>query len=71
MHQVFLGTGKVLSKVLISLAKGNLFQRAERLLSLKKIPFDIQHRTRSLHEIKFWKAFDFKLFFSRGFTYIF
>ena len=63
MHQVFLGTGKVLSKVLISLAKGNLFQRAERLLSLIKIPFDIQHRTRSLHENKVWKAFDFKLFF--------
>ena len=25
--------------------------------------FDIQHRTKSLSDIKFWKVFDFKLFF--------
>ena len=63
MHQVFLGTGKVLSKLLVSVAKGNLYQLAETNIKSVKIPFDFQHRTRSLNEIHFWKAFDFKLFF--------
>ena len=63
MHQVFLETGKVLSKLLVSVAKGNLYQLAEINIKSVKIPFDFQHRTRSLNEIHFWKAFDFKLFF--------
>ena len=64
MHQIFLGTGKTLSKLLISLAKGPLMQKAETLMSRVKVPFDIQHRTKSLSDVQFWKAFNFKLFFS-------
>ena len=63
MHQVFLGTGKILSKLITSLAKGSLFQTAEKFLRLVKIPFDIKHRIKSLSEMSFWKAYDFKLFF--------
>ena len=63
MHQIFLGTSKVLSKLMISLAKGPIMQRVETLLSREKVPFEIQHRTKSLSDLQFWKAFDFKLFF--------
>ena len=62
MHQVFLGTGKVLTKVLVSLAKSKL-KEANNLMMQVKVPFDILHRIKSLDEIKFWKAFDLKLFF--------
>ena len=63
MHQVFLGTGKTLSKLIVSLAKGQILQKAEAYMSLVKVLFDIQHRIKLLADIKFWKAFDFKLFF--------
>ena len=62
MHQVFLGTGKVLTKVLVSLAKSKL-KEANNLMMQVKVPFDILHRIMSLDEIKFWKGFDLKLFF--------
>ena len=32
-------------------------------MTFVKVPFDIQHRTKSLSDIKSWKAFGFKLFF--------
>ena len=63
MHQIFLGTGKVLSKLIVSLAKGSVFEAAEKQLKLVKIPFDIKHRVKSISEINYWKAYDFKLFF--------
>ena len=63
MHQIFLGTGKVLTKLMVSLNKGVMLRDAEKLLKSVKIPFDIQHRLNSLSDIKFWKAFDFKIFF--------
>ena len=63
MHQVCLGTAKVLSKFLISLAKGGTLKGLENLVSNCKIPFDILHRTKKLKDLTFWKAFDFKLFF--------
>ena len=63
MHQIFLGTGKVLSKLIVSLAKGSVFEAAEKVLKLVKIPFDIKHRVKSISEINYWKAYDFKLFF--------
>ena len=67
MHQIFLGTGKLLSKLIASLAKGSLFQTAEKLLRLVKVLFDIKHRMKSLSEMSFWKAYDFKLpFFHIG-----
>ena len=63
MHQVFLGTGKVLSKFLISLAKGNSLTELQKRVLSCMVPFDIQHRTRKITDINYWKAFDFKLFF--------
>ena len=63
MHQVCLGTAKILSKFLISLAKGGTLKELENLVSNCKIPFDILHRTKNLKDLTFWKAFDFKLFF--------
>ena len=61
MHQIFLGTGKVLSKLIVSLAKGSVFEAAEKLLKLVIIPFDMKHRVKSFSEIIYWKAYDFKL----------
>ena len=63
MHQVCLGTAKILSKFLISLAKGGTLKELENLVSNCKNPFDILHRTKKLKDLTFWKAFDFKLFF--------
>ena len=53
MHQVFL----------VSLATNQILKKAETYMTFVKVPFDIQHRTKLLSDIKFWKAFDFKLFF--------
>ena len=63
MHQVFLGTGKTLSKLIVSLATNQILKKAETYMTFVKVPFDIQYRTKSLSDIKFWKVFDFKLFF--------
>ena len=63
MHQVFIGTGKVLTKLMVSLTKGVMLKDAENFLKTVNIPFDIQHKLKSLSDIKFWKAFDFKVFF--------
>ena len=63
MHQICLGTANVLSKFLISLAKGGTLKEQENLVSNCKIPFDILIRTKKLKDLTFWKAFDFKLFF--------
>ena len=61
MHQVCLGI--VLSKFLISLAKGGTLIELENLASNCKIPFDTLHRSKMLKDLTFWKALDFKLFF--------
>ena len=63
MHQVFLGTGKVLSKMIISLVKGKLTTLLQGKISNCRVPFDFLHRPKKLSEVKFWKAHDFKLFF--------
>ena len=57
-----MGTGKALSKLIVSLSK-NRAKYANDLMAMVRAPFDIQHRTKSLSDINFWKAFDFKLFF--------
>ena len=53
---------QVLRKVLVSLAKSKL-KEANNLMMQVKLLFNILHRIKSLDEIKFWKAFDLKLFF--------
>ena len=63
MHQVFLGTGKVLTKMIDSVIKKeelNLFR-----LKLKNcsVPLDFQHRPKNIEDMHHWKAADFKLFF--------
>ena len=63
MHQVFLGTGKVLSKFLISLAKNNSLTELQKRVLSCMVPFDIQYRARKIIDISYWKALDFKLFF--------
>ena len=63
MHQIFIGTGKVLSKSLNSLVKGRARIIIEHKTTKCKVPFDVLHRPISLEEIQRWKAFDFKLFF--------
>ena len=63
MHQVFLGTGKVLTKMMISLLKGETLMAAENLIKRLKVPFDVKHKPKALSELNFWQAFDFKLFF--------
>ena len=63
MHQVFLGTAKVLSKFMISLVFKAKFSLMQHRMSTCKVPFNILHRPKKLDDIKFWKAADFKLFF--------
>ena len=63
MHQIFLGTGKTLSKLIVSLVKGRWVEKAANFLTKINVPFDMQHRTKSLSDIQFWKAFDYKMFF--------
>ena len=63
MHQIFLGTGKVLTKMMISLLKGETMMAAENLIKNLKVPFDVKHKPKASSELSFWKAFDFKLFF--------
>ena len=63
MHQVFLGTVKILTKMIISVLKKievNTFK-----LKLKKysFPLDFQHRSKNIDDLNHWKAADFKLFF--------
>ena len=55
MHQVFLGTGKVLSKMLISLVKGKFTTLLQEKFQILGYP-----------NVKFRKAHDFKLFFHTG-----
>ena len=63
MHQVFLGTGKVLTKMIISVLKK--FEVNTFKLKLKKcsVPLDFQHRSKNIDDLNHWKAADFKLFF--------
>ena len=63
MHQIFLGTGKVLTKMMISLLKRETLMAAETLTKNLNVPFDAKHKPKALSELNFWKAFDFKLFF--------
>ena len=63
MHQVCAGTGKVLTKCLLSLVKNCDKQHLENLISLCKVPLQIKHRPKKTEHIKFWKTWDFKLFF--------
>ena len=61
MHQVFLGSAKVLTSVLISKLKNkNLFDQS-MLKCL--VPYDSLHKPKTISDLKMWKAADFKLFF--------
>ena len=64
MHQIFLGTGKVLTKMMIPLLKGETLMAAENLIKNLEVPFDVKHKPKALSELSFGKAFDFELFFS-------
>ena len=66
-HQVFLGTGKVLSKFMVSLAEGNSLTELQKRVLSCMVHFDIQNRYRnyryqSITDINYWKAFDSVLF---------
>ena len=63
MHQIFLGTAKVLCKMLISIISKHEMETVQKRLSACLIPFDFLHRLKRFDEIAFWKATDFKLFF--------
>ena len=69
MHQVFLGTAKVLSKMIVSLVKGPSALELEKTILHCKVPFEILHRPKKLSELNFWKAFDFKLYFFSPWTF--
>ena len=56
MHQVFLGTGKTLTKMLISFVKGNFVTLLDDLILSCKVPQDILHRPKRVGEVQFWKA---------------
>ena len=63
MHQIFLGTGKALSKMwLQSLRKVN-FPEFHRALKCFVIPTEVLTKHKSMAQLKFWKAGDFKLLF--------
>ena len=65
MHQVFLGTGKILTKLIISMLKGNNLIKVEKAIKDVKVPFDVKHRPKSLGGVNLWKAFDIQnVFFS-------
>ena len=63
MHQVYLGTGKVLSKSLLGLLKGDDQKLMSELIKSVKTPAEIMHKSKRVSEIRFWKASDFKLMF--------
>ena len=53
MHQIFLGTGKILTKLIISLLKANNLIKVEKAIKDVKVPFDVKHRPKSLGEVNF------------------
>ena len=61
MHQVFLGAAKVLTAALISKIKSKLV--FDRSLLKIMVPYDSLHKPKSVTELSFWKAGDYKLFF--------
>ena len=62
MHQVFLGCEKILTKALVSKLKSSKIDVSSDLCNCM-VPYESLHKANSLHEIKLWKAADFKLFF--------
>ena len=63
MHQVFLGTAKILSKSLLGVLKGNEVQSMSLLVEKCKVPSEFMHKSKRVSELNFWKASDYKLFF--------
>ena len=61
MHQIFLGTAKVLSEMILSLVKGSPALEPEKTILNCEVPFVSQ--IEKCLGIIFRKAFDFKLFF--------
>ena len=51
MHQVFLGTGKVLTKMIISVLKKNEVNTFKLKLKKCSVPLDFQHRSRNIDDL--------------------
>ena len=63
MHQVFLGTGKVLCKLFINSLKSKELDIFDKLLNQYQIPVDFLRRPKNVVEMQHWKASDFKILF--------
>ena len=63
MHQVFLGTGKFLCKILIRRIRSREMEFFNIKLGPCLIPNDFLRRPRTTQELNFWKATDYKLLF--------
>ena len=63
MHQIFLGTAKVLVKGFINRLRSEDARKLDEMIQLAKVPSEFLHKPKSLAEINYWKAADFKLFF--------
>ena len=63
MHQVFLGTAKTLSKMLFGEIKGTENSKLESSTKSCHVATEIKYSCKSIKNVKFWKAHDFKLFF--------
>ena len=63
MHQIFLGAAKTLAQVIISKVTKNSKADFESNLLKSMIPYENLHKAKSMKEVKYWKAADFRLFF--------
>ena len=63
MHQIFLGTARMICQLLKSLLPYSKISVAEQRIFQCKVPLDFLHRPKSLNEMINWKAADYKLFF--------
>ena len=63
MHQVFLGTGKVLTKMIVAVLRKSDEQTIKTRLKMCSVPIDFHYRPKPLDDMQHWKAADFKLFF--------
>ena len=63
MHQIFLGAAKTLAQVIISKVTKNSKADFESNLLKSMVPYENLHKAKSMKEVKYWKAADFRLFF--------
>ena len=63
MHQIYLGTGKSLTKRFVSSLKKFELSTLNTFLQILRIPNEFLRRPKKVEEISYWKAGDFKLMF--------